>query len=295
MGSKPRLTDPSNAIRLYRGGLSLQETAAQLGVSWYVVFAALKRAGVPRRDNSGPKLKRRTAVPDESALVGRYLSGVSEKQLAHDCGVGRFVIRRILTAHGVACRNRSQGMYTRMEQLSPTGRAELTEAAHAAARGRIISDAEQHRHAIGRARALSHVVPVESELAEWLRADGMDVSQQFAVGAYNLDIAVHTPAIAVEVFGGNWHASGHHAMRHPKRTKYLLDLGWSVVIVWVDGRRYPLRPAVSQYIIALVDELRHNPPARGQYRVILGDGQDAPVRRAYLNDAATIEALGCNG
>ena len=114
---------------------------------------------------------------------------------------------------------------------------------------------------------------MNSTFAARLSERGLDVTPQRAIGPYNLDIAVNAPLIAVEIYGGKWHSTGTHRIRHFERCKYLLDLGWNVVIVWVDGLRYPLDIGADNYIVAFVEQLRRAPTVRGQYRVILGNGR----------------------
>ena len=134
--------------------------------------------------------------------------------------------------------------------------------------------------------------PAERELIDLL--NGLDIPSvpQRAMGPYNIDVAVEVPRVAVEVFGGGFHCFGHHLARHVRRTKYLLNRGWTVVIVWVDLRRYPLGIGCAKKIKALVDLIGEQPPSRGEYRVIRGNGKSPPVAERYLNTQTFIEALG---
>jgi len=192
----------------------------------------------------------------------------------------------------MAPRGQSEAERAKWDRMTPEQRAAQTVAANEAARGRKHTWAERRKTALTRQRSGIGIVPVETMLAKKLRRAGLDVTQQLAVGIYNVDVAIHEPRVAVEIFGGHWHAYGRHKRRFLKRTEYLLDQGWSVLIIWVDGRRYPFSKRGGDYVIAFADELRRNPPARSQYRVILGDGQIAPATKTNFNDGATIERLG---
>jgi transposase len=47
------VTDQARAVKLYRSGLSLRQTATKLGCGYTAVFDALVRAGVERRPRGG--------------------------------------------------------------------------------------------------------------------------------------------------------------------------------------------------------------------------------------------------
>jgi len=232
-------------------------------------------------------------IPNLSDLLQRYVAGESENKLAREAGINRWTFRqRLLTAH-IDPRTQSEAEKLKWARMTPTQRERQVRAAHIAVRGRTLSFREKHAQALGKEKALCHVVPIETELATTLRTYGFLITQQKAIGVYNVDIAIHVPPIAVEIFGGSWHCYGGHLARFHKRVKYILDEGWHVVIIWLDARRYPLGKGAVEYLIALRQELSGNPASRCQYRVILGNGQLAPIRKSYLNTPADIMRLGC--
>lgn len=230
-------------------------------------------------------------IPNLDNLIKRYIAGESENKLSSEAGINRTTFRRNLLVAGVTPRNQSQSEALKWASMTAEQRKRQVSAAHAAAKGRKCTVAER----IARSKTVElrqlHISPVEIELAKRLRDTGLDISTQKSVYMYNVDIAINTPPIAVEIYGGGFHASGNHAARHHKRTKKLLDLGWSVLIVWIDARRYPLSVGCDNYIISFIDELRRNPSPRGQYRVILGNGQPAPAASNYFNAPADIKRL----
>ena len=232
----------------------------------------------------------RIEIPDLDNLIDFYLSGVSEKEVAERAGVNRWTFRKRLEERGIAPRGRSESMSVRMSRASREERLRLTAAAHDAVRGKPLPLEQVCKRAAGKERTGAHIVPSERQLAEQIEAMGLSVTLQKAVGPYNIDVAVEAPPIAVEVFGGNWHAGGRHRARFRERTEYLLDRGWSVVVIWVDGRRYPLGVRAAQYVVSLAKGIRSDPSGRCKYRVILGDGQPAPRLKSYLNSRAFVPA-----
>lgn len=240
-----------------------------------------------------PRVRR---VIDVDDAVKRYAAGESEQSIAKLFGCDRGVIRRRLIANGVVPRDRSAAMFTRMAKTTEAERLRLTEAAHDAVRGKPQSFEHRVKIATGRQRirSLDHRSPIEVVISKMLAARGVPHTRNAAVGPYNVDFSLDPDRIAVEVFGGGWHASGAHADRFFKRTKYLLDRGWDVVIVWVDPRRFPIGPGVVDQIISSADLRRAYPSARSQYRVLLGNGDPAPALRSYFNDSASVQRF-CGG
>jgi very-short-patch-repair endonuclease len=230
-------------------------------------------------------------IPNADDLIRRYEAGESANKLSGEFDVSRSVVNRVLRENDVHIRGRSEAERLKWSRMSAERRRNQVAAAHEAARGREVSWAEKCKRALTNERNLTRAVPLESQLAKKLRKSGLNVTQQKAVGAYNIDVAINAPPVAVEIFGGGWHTSAEHAKRHFERTKYLFDCGWHVLIIWVDARRYPFGRGAYDYIISLTERFRSNPPARCEYRVILGNGEAAPAESSYLNSPADIERL----
>ncbi|TNA31983.1 hypothetical protein EMF73_30470 [Klebsiella pneumoniae] len=112
-----------------------------------------------------------------------------------------------------------------------------------------------------------NVSRAELILADMLRARGRVCIPQKAVGPYNVDIA--TGSVAVEVLGGAW----HRTKRHGERLRHLLDCGWNVLYVWVDGIHYPLTPEAAEHIVAFAKVCDGTPAGPRRYRVIRGSGE----------------------
>lgn len=184
-------------------------------------------------------------------------------------------------------------MYLRMSQTSPEERIRLTDAAHAAVRG--VRQTDEHRCKIAVNRETSHqwVSRTETILVEMLNERGIACTQQKAIGRYNVDIALDEFPIIVEIYGGGWHAYGRHAARYPERTKYLLDCGLDVIIIWVDAKVYPLESGAADYIVSVLDKLGSQKPARGKEHMIRGNGQSTSIGQRKFNNLPVIPSSEC--
>jgi len=230
-------------------------------------------------------------IPNVNDIVSRYVAGESENKLALEIGVSRQVVRNALIKSGVHIRNQSESETIKWAGMSDAQRAEQVRAAHIAGKGRVVSIVERVARAIANQFRTDNISIAETILTAHLTSRGIVAIQQKAVHIYNIDISIEKPRVAVEIFGGGWHSSGDHAARFFERTKYLLDNGWNVIIVWVDGLKYPLDVACADYIITAMKEFSRNKSERGQYRVILGNGQLAPACKSKFNSPADVERL----
>lgn len=238
----------------------------------------------PARDRNyavGERHGRWVPLPDD-VLVSEYAAGASVNALAAKYGAARSTIERRLTRRGIILRGLTDANRMSMAVRSPGENARNTAAAHAASRGRKATIEERCRTALTKERRQSHVSPAEMLLAEWL-ADLGPVPQK-AIGPYNVDLAIDP--VAVEIFGGGWHASGRHAARTPKRFRYLFDAGWNVLVIWVDRRNHPLGVDAADEVRTFAEESRRDPAFRRQHRVIWGDGKPAPARGLNLDQLA---------
>lgn len=270
-----------DAIALYQSGKTADEVAAIVGIGKTSVYRVLRRHGLRAR----PKFR----DLDVAAIVSRYLAGESELALSRAFGIDRNGIRRRLTDAGVAPRDCSAAMFVRMARSTPDERRQWAQASHDAIRGTKFSDARLANKALGIER-IGHVTSkLELTMTEWLRDRGVDrIVPQKAIGPYNADIGA--APVAVEIYGGNWHGSGHHAERSPKRFRYILNQGWAVIVVWVN-RNYPLDGRAANYVAAYIEEARGDPSLVGEYRVIRGDGQLVAQGRDDLDKLTVIPPL----
>lgn len=222
--------------------------------------------------------------PNLDDLIKRYRSGQSVKSLAEYYGVGRYQITghvRDLPDY----RGRGDANRLMLSTRTPEQRKAWTEAAHEARRGQRDTLETKLQRARTRERDLLHISDLETRLASLLLDQGLTVEQQKAIGPYNCDLAADP--VAMEVFGGHWHASGDHFKRFPKRARYFLDQGWLLAIVWITGYA-PMQPALADYLVSLVKEARADPSLRGQYRVVWGTGKDCTRPGLDLDQLARV-------
>lgn len=245
-------------------------------------------AAVPTPREASNTLKRdrareaRQVFATRHRVVERYAAGESVNALAASLGVTRAYVGRVLDDAGVERRGSAGANRLMMQTRTPEENRRNAAAAHQAVRGRKRSIAERSKGAQTRERLQTHVSDHERWLAEQLRQRGLDVVPQKAVGPYNVDVATGT--VAVEVFGGGWHAYGMHRARGPERLRYILDQGWNLVIVWTSASRWAFTDAATDYIVAFAEEASRNPSMRGEYRVIWGDGKPAPADSLDVDD-----------
>lgn len=217
-------------------------------------------------------------------VVERYAAGDSIKAMATDLGVTRSYLGKVLDEAGATRRDQAEANRVMMATRTAEENRANAASAHEAVRGRTRSLEELAKAAATRERLQTHVSEHELQLADELRRRGLDVVPQKAVGPYNVDVA--TGSVAVEVFGGGWHAYGAHRKRTPKRLRYILDQGWNLVIIWASLERWPIGPGACEYVVAFDQLTRSDPSIRGEYRVIWGDGQDATRPGLDVDDLA---------
>ena len=222
---------------------------------------------------------------DLDELVQLYESGESVLALAKRFSVDRNTITKRLRLMGIEPRGMRDAQLLLSSRRTPQERRRLAEFAFEAKRGRPNSDealerAARTRESLGYGGSMGELV-----LAKWLARRGLRMKPQVAIGRYNCDLAL--APVAVEVFGGNWHASGYHARAYPERCKEILHAGWNLVIVW-DQARCPLSIEAAQYVVAFYEVARAYPAPVGEYRVIRGDGEELSRGRGELDDDALV-------
>lgn len=267
MSNKRNSVDADDLVKEYLSGKNITQLKRQFGIGAITVLGILDRNGVSIRPARVSAT--RIDVPVEE-IVARYQSGESIKSLSDFYSVSRVVITKRLIECGVNRRDRSAAMYQRMSQTSPEERMRLVHSAHAAIQGTKQTFSEKRKRALTVQNRLTNVSASETWLADELRAKGYDAIQQFAVGTYNCDVAVHP--VAVEIFGGGWHWYGRHKARAIERLHYFLDHGWHVLIITTYGR-IPLTGETTEYVASFIEETRRDPTASRQYRVIRGAGE----------------------
>ena len=278
-----RPLDPAkidDAIALYKSGKTVGECASAVGIGYNTLYRKLHSRGVfeSRRKHITP-----------TTLTREFLDGESVKALAAKYRVDRNAIYRMLREAGIDGRNRSDAMLLRWQRATPEQRAALSESTRRFMTGRIQSP--EHRARIALTRAGRVFSADETALADLLRDHGLEVDLGVPCGRYNLDLVISS-AVAVEVFGGQWHETGRHRARFAERSRYIFDAGYSLAIVWTDKARYPVGVPCAKNLATLTQITCGDPSIGRQHWVIRGDGHFLAVREDDGNEVPFITSAG---
>lgn len=213
-------------------------------------------------------MTRKYIIPNIDDFLQRYIEGESENALAKELNISRCAFRTQLLNAGIKPRTQSESEAIKWKRMTASQREKQVAAAHNAARGREVPFDELCMRAKKREGNLAYNVSHnELILGNWLKEIGIPVIHNFAVGPYNCDIG--TGSIIVEVWGGHWHPKPIDT----ERTKYILDSGYSVLIIDVDKRNFPITRAVTEYVVSLNNIARTDPASIRQYWMIRGSGE----------------------
>lgn len=272
----PKLTTDQldHAVRLYLAGEPVQNIPTLTGVSLSRFARERAARGIPSRKVLD------LPMPE---IISAYSAGASENALAVQYGVSRGVIAQRLIKAGVERRDQSEAGKARNSRMTPEQRERQASAAHRAARMRRTPAIQKFRSALRRESLGRPASAGESMLHDLMTARGERPIAERAIGPYNVDLAMLP--VAVEVLGGGFHGV---KASHAERTPYILDAGWHLVMVWNHEGRSSLGPGAAEYLVAFLDEVRRNPPATCQYRVISGDGQLLAARGREDNEFPVV-------
>lgn len=278
MPRKCSAADLDHAIQAYLSGEGAESIANRIpGLGTRRLLSVLSEHGLRRTREQryslacakGAETARSKLALPMTQIVARYEAGESENVLAAEYGVSRSALRRRLELFEVSLRDQSEANQLLAEQTPLQEHRRRIAIAQKATRGRKQTFSHRCKIAATReARGLG-ISPAEELLASWLHEREVACVPQRAIGPYNVDLGI--APVAVEILGGAWHAS---KQRHAKRSRYILNEGWHIVFVWSHGTRSPLTPGVADYIVSFLKQLRRDPSAICEYRVIRGDGQE---------------------
>ena len=236
-------------------------------------------------------MPRKIVISNFVNFAERYIAGESENKLASEAGIARECFRRHLIDAGINPRNQSESEKSKWNRMTQEQRKQQVKSAHDAVRGVPLSHNDKIAQALGKQSKKPNTAIVETILADALRSAGYRIMQQRAIGYYNVDIAFDAFPVAVEVFGGGWHSYGRHAERFTKRTINIFNHGWSLLIVWVDAKRFPLTNDGINKVASFYEFSRLDPSSLCKYGMIRGNGDGVPIGSKYFNDAPAIKTL----
>lgn len=257
----------NDLVRLYKGGMSKVALSRHFGCSQKVVGVRLAKLGFPVASREDSQKHRRIVIdPDE--ILSLYVAGMTKVSIAKYYGCAESLIGKRLADLGFpTAPTRSEAMKIRLARMTAQERLALTKPAHDAVRGMKRTYADLRKRALGNERAGKVRGRAETTLYKMLIEKRVNATPQKAIGKYNVDFAIGT--VAVEIFG---RAKKDEALAIlPKRIKYILNSGWTLVVVWANDR-CPISNTAADYIISLSEHAGRDPSLRGQYRVIRGNG-----------------------
>lgn len=258
-------------VQDYRSGMTAADIAGKLGIGTSSVIRILAGKKVSRRVGGYVP----SVTPDRDTVLDLYDSGIGAHGIAKRLGCkSRGQVQRIIIDSGRSLRDRSAQQQARMDAATREQRLALTAAAHASVRGKAQDPALLIKRAMARTKLVGRD---ELVLSAMLANRGISTDQQTPVGPYNCDLT--SGAVAVEVWGGNWHWHGRHIARCEKRFRYIMDRGWNILVVVVN-RTSPMNESVADYVASYIQESDADPSSVREYRVIWRAGEDSTGGRS---------------
>ena len=175
-------------------------------------------------------------------------------EIAKSCGRSLAYVGRLFTLNGVSFDSDFK-----------------TEAAHKAVKGKTRTLDDLERRARGKERKPPAPSRWESMFVTWLNSQGISYVASKAIGKYNVDFAVGD-SVAVELYGGAFHAQGRAAARLNDRMAYLLNAGWNVYIIWCLSKETTIFGGCFDDFVTFLQKASSDKTFRSQYRVIWSDG-----------------------
>lgn len=264
--------DMDDLIGRYQAGESMKSLTSMFDLSPSYIRKQMSKRGIARTRAEADALRSANATGPvwTTEAIRLYESGMSQAEIGAVVGKHQATVSTVLRKYAET-RDASEAGRLQWAKLSPIERRLQTQAAHHAVRGKTRTLDDLERRALGKQLAQSHATEQERHLASALNNLGIDTVLQQAVSKYNLDIGASP--VAVELFGGGWHAYGRHAARMPQRIEDIANAGWNMLIVWDLNWKSFDQAAVAHDIAAYVEQSRRDPTFRRQYRVIWGDGE----------------------
>lgn len=234
-------------------------------------------------------MSRKLNIPNIDNLIKMYNSGISLNQISKESGFKRITLNRHFIENGVIMRTQSDSNKIKWSKMNQSQRKRQVQKAHEAVKGSKHSIQTKIKSAKSFYQNCLRCGMFESELAELLNKY-FTVYQQFPIGIYNCDIAIHESPIIIEIQMSN--RSGLKSKLSANRIKYILNKGYFVIYILSPSEHY--RPVFDIFIIAnkiisYVNILRSDKSYRGKYIMIGCDGNPFPSHRYDFNNFTRIE------
>lgn len=161
-------------------------------------------------------------------IASLYEQGLSENAIAKMLSVSRIAIRPRLIKAGVHIRTQSEAEALKWKQMSTEQRKRQIEAYHAKIRGGTRTHEDLVKRAKG-VEAKQKLSKLERFFLKIYQDAGYDIKPLYAIDIFNIDLAIPSRKLAIEIDGGNWHTSPRKRAQDKKKEDYLLANGWKIL------------------------------------------------------------------
>jgi very-short-patch-repair endonuclease len=281
-------------VTRYEAGESSLTLAGELGVKGETLTRRFKQLGVKIRNYSECQ---EVIIPNLEQLISDYKRGESVNALSQKTGIERGVLTRRFRLAGVSLRNQSRAEKLKWKQYKGDNERVKTQLQKAwnSSRGRTDTYETKVQRANTRHSKQLQIFTFESEIANVLRQKGCNISQQYPVGQFNLDIAFSEIKLAVEITNSGW--EGSRRMRECKRAEYILNQGWCILYVKTYNGTGRNKRAVlhlgeiTDFIIEFTERVNEDGSLLGKYAVVRGDCVALHTRTSTLEGLPKIYNL----
>ena len=252
-------------VQRYLAGEPPGKLGPEVGVTGHCFYIWLRKSGIKPRGYAEAGIARTREVRDAlPKIIRRYCAGESITTLAAIYQTNRPTLSKLLRENNVQMRTDSENEILKWSRMSPEQRERQVRVTHEALRGRVRPFKETAATANSVYIRRKRIQPIEDKISAALRCMEIPISQQFPVGGYNVDIALHGHPIAVEI-ERNRFAGGKVVWQFRKRLKYILNQGWSVLYVY--GKVFDI-PEIANKIISWFELTSRDESTRGKYGMV---------------------------
>lgn len=240
---------------MYSSGFNRIEVCSKLGISTDELISIEKKFGIRRRYYATVSESFVESHRDQfQKFLNLHNKGFSFDKIAELCGCSHSQVAKIFRVFGYSFDS-----------------AYKTKKAHDAVRGKKRTYSDLCHRSMGIEANPTKMSRWETYFKDFLVANNIPFTFCKSVGKYNVDFAIGS-SIAVELFGGAFHATGRAADRMHERMKFLIDNGWNVYVIWCLSKESCIFSGCFDDFIAFMNMASGNKSSVGQYRVIWSDG-----------------------
>jgi very-short-patch-repair endonuclease len=198
------------------------------------------------------KLTAATGLPPKQALIQLLQEEPDIKAISKRTQINRTQIYQALAHFNLhrPAYNHSTRMKEWYRHQPPEKGKQLTRKANLAARGSRKSREYLLKRAAHNQQSKE---PTEGEalVIQVLLQNNIENIPQLAFDIFNIDVAIPSIKLAIEVNGGNWHTTPSHQEGDAKKRDCLVANGWKVVYLW--GSPHNIEQAAQDLIPSILE------------------------------------------